>query len=161
MAAGPSALEFFSTAGPPGEADPTVRLLGQNRAMDLSAFGVRATAGTLRAVEGIILHHAWTHEGVVAGPAANGGQLLHLSVALCVLNDIYREAERLGIVVDGVAVEADGGFDDEWRSTGIEYSVTLDSRAPAVELARLGTVVDAVAEIPRALRAGASVERRT
>ena len=81
-------------------------------------------------------------------------------MALCVLNDTYREAERLGIQVEGVAVEADGGFDDEWRSTGIIYSVTLDSRAPAEELARLGAVVDDVAEIPRAVRAGASVERR-
>ena len=38
-----------------------------------------------------------------AAPAANGGQLMHLSVALCVLNDTCREAERLGIEVDGVA----------------------------------------------------------
>ena len=49
----------------------------------------------------------------MAAPAANGAQLLHLSVALCVLNDTYREASRLGIEIDGVAVEADGGFDDE------------------------------------------------
>ena len=74
----------------------------------------------------------------------------HLAVALCVLNDTYREVERLGVTVDGVAIEADGSFDDQWRSTGIEYSVTLDSRAPAetLEHPRLGTVVDEVAEIP-------------
>lgn len=128
--------------------------------MDLSPFGVRATAGTLRASEGVVLHHTWTDEGVVAGPAANGGHLLHLSVALCVLNDTYREAERLGIEVDGVAVEADGDFDDEWRSTGIAYSVMLESRASPEDLERLGAVVDEVAEIPRAVRAGARVERR-
>ena len=128
--------------------------------MDLSPFGVRATAGSLRASDGVVLHHTWTEEGVVAGPAANGAQLLHLSVALCILNDTYREAERLEIALDGVAVSADGGFDDEWRSTGIHYSVTLDSPAQAADLARLGSVVDEVAEIPRALRAGALVERR-
>ena len=128
--------------------------------MDLSPLGVRATAGTLRGSEGIVLDHAWTDQGVVAGPAANGAQLLHMSVALCVLNDTYREAERLGLDVDGVAVEADGGFDDEWRSTGIEYSVTLDSRASVEDLARLNTVVDDVAEIPRAVRAGAQITRR-
>ena len=128
--------------------------------MELSPFGVSVTAGTLRAPEGVALQHQWTEQGVVASPAANGAQVLHLSVALCVLNDTYREAERLGITVDGVAVEADGGFDDEWRSTGIEYSVTLDSRAPTVDLDRLGAVVDAVAEIPRAVRAGAPVSRR-
>ncbi|GAB3028395.1 hypothetical protein GCM10011376_16070 [Nocardioides flavus (ex Wang et al. 2016)] len=125
--------------------------------MDLSPLGVRASAGTLRGSEGVVLHHTWTVEGVVAGPATNGAQLLHLSVALCVLNDTYREAERLGIHVAGVAVEADGGFDGAWCSTGIAYSVTVDSRAPAEDLARLLAVVDDVAEIPRALRAGAAV----
>jgi hypothetical protein len=126
----------------------------------LSPMGVRATAGTLRATEGVVLRHTWTDEGVVAAPAANGAQLLHLSLALCVLNDTYREAERLGIQVDGVAVEADGGFDDEWHSTGVEYAVTLDSGAPAEDLVRLGVIVDEVAEIPRAVRAGVPVARR-
>jgi hypothetical protein len=128
--------------------------------MELSPFGVSVTAGTLRAPEGVALHHQWTEEGVVASPAANGAQVLHLAVALCVLNDSYREAERLGITLDGIAVEADGGFDDEWRSTGIEYSVTLDSTASTVDVERLGAVVDEVAEIPRAVRAGAPVSRR-
>lgn len=128
--------------------------------MNLSSLGVCATAGSLRISDGVALHHTWTQEGVVAGPASNGGQLLLLSVALCVLNDTYREAERLGIEVSGIAVEADGGFDDEWRSTGIEYAVTVDSPASAVELAHLGAVVDEVAEIPRAIRAGGSVTRR-
>lgn len=128
--------------------------------MDLSSFGVRATAGTLRASEGVVLHHTWTAGGVVASSAGNGGQLFHLSVALCVLNDSYREAARLGLQLDGVAVEVDGGFDDEWRSTGIEYSVALDSPASAEELARLAAAVDEVAEIPRAIRAGAPVTRR-
>lgn len=107
-----------------------------------------------------MLHHTWTAEGVVAAPAANGAHLLHISVALCVLNDLYREAEQLGVKLDGVAVEADGGFDEDWRSTGIEYSVTLDSQAGVEELARLGAVVEEVAEIPRAIRTGAPVRRR-
>ena len=131
--------------------------------MELSPFGVRATAGTLRAAEepgDVVLRHSWTDEGVVAGPAANGAQVLNLSVALCVLNDTYREAERLGVSVDGVAVEADGGFDEDWQSTGIGYHVTLDSPASADALAHLAAVVDEVAEIPRTLRAGAPVSRR-
>ena len=128
--------------------------------MELSAFGVRATSGTLRATEGVVLQHSWTTEGVVAGPTTNGAQMLHLSVALCILNDTYREAARLGIALAGVAVEADGSFDDEWRSTGMEYSVILDARAAAEDLARLQAVVDEVAEIPRAIRAGASVTRQ-
>jgi OsmC-like protein len=129
--------------------------------MDLSPLGVRATAGSLRDEDGVVLPHTWTEAGVVAGPASNGAQVLHLSVALCVLNDTFREGARLGIPVDGVAVEADGSFDDAWGSTGVEYAVTVDSPASADDVARLIAVVDEVAEIPRALRAGAPVTRRT
>lgn len=128
--------------------------------MDLSPLGVRATAGTLRASAGLVLHHSWTEEGVVVSPTVNGAQVLHLSVALCVLNDTYREAEHLGIEVHGVAVEADGGFDEDWRSTGIDYTVTVDTRAAAADVARLDAVVDEAAEVPRAIRAGARVTRR-
>ena len=127
--------------------------------MELSPFGVVASAGTLRAPGGVALRHQWTEEGVLASPLVNGAQVLHLSVALCVLNDTYREAERLGVTVEGVAVEADGSFDDEWRSTGIEYRVTLDSAASSAALDHLRAAVDEVAEIPRALRAGAPVAR--
>ena len=127
--------------------------------MDLSPLGVRATAGTLRAAEGVVLHHVWTDEGVVAGPAGHGAQLLPLSVALCVLNDTYREAKRLGITVNGVAVDTDGGFDDEWRSTGIGYAVTVDADGPPEDVAELLKAVDDVAEIPQAIRAGTRVTR--
>lgn len=132
----------------------------ENPGMELSPDGVRAAAGSLRTADGVRLDHAWTDEGVVASPVTNGAQVLHLSVALCVLNDTYPEAQRLGIEIDGVFVEADGGFDGEWRSTGIEYSVTMDTRAPNGDVMRLGAVVDEVAEIPRAIRAGATVVRR-
>ena len=88
--------------------------------MELSPWGVRASAGTVRAAEGVVLQHVWTEAGVVAGPAANGAQLLHLSVAVCVLNDTYREARRLGLELDGVLVEADGG------------RIELSQRSPAV-----------------------------
>lgn len=127
---------------------------------ELSPFGVRAAAGTLRTAGDLVLSHQWTEEGVLVSRATNGAQVLHLSVALCVLNDAYREAERLGIAVAGVAVEADGGFDDEWRSTGMEYSITLDSAAPTPSVEHLLAVVDEVAEVPRTIRAGAPVHRR-
>jgi hypothetical protein len=128
--------------------------------MDLSPFGVRVGAGSRRLSDGVALEHAWTPEGVVAVPASNGAQLMHLSVALCVLNDTYREAKRLGIQVDGVEASADGGFDDQWRSTGIVYELTVDSPASDDQLKQLLTVVDEVAEVPRALRHGAQVTRR-
>jgi anti-sigma factor RsiW len=57
-------------------------------------------------------------------------------------------------------VAASGDFDPKtWKSTGIEYVVEVDSPASADELADLLDVVDAVAEIPKSIRAGASVER--
>lgn len=126
---------------------------------DLSGLGVRASAGSLRRSEGVVLAHAWTPDGIVAAPASNGAQVLHLAVAVCVLNDLFREAKALGIPVDGVVVTADGGFDSEWRSTGIVYTIAVDSNATPEEVQRLLARVDEVAEIPRALRAGAGVRR--
>jgi anti-sigma factor RsiW len=67
---------------------------------------------------------------------------------------------RLGIELKGARVIAAGGFDTAtWRSTGIGYSVEVRSDAPADQLAHLLEVVDQVAEIPQAIRAGATVRR--
>jgi len=89
-----------------------------------------------------------------------GAHLLHLAVAACVLNDTSREAAVRGIDIAGVRVTAAGGFDvDDWTSTGITYSVQVDSSAPAEDLNRLMDQVDQIAEIPRALRAETSVRR--
>ena len=53
-----------------------------------------------------------------------GAHLLHLAAAGCVLNDVFREAERLGVIVYGLRVTASGGFNTEtWKSTGIGHSV--------------------------------------
>ncbi len=126
---------------------------------DLSPFGVRVASGSLREGDGVVFPHAWTEAGVLAGPVTNGAQALHLSVALCVLNDAYREAQRLAVPIDGVAVTADGAFDDVWTSTGITYDIAVDTSAPSETLDLLLEVVDEVAEIPRVLRAGADVRR--
>ena len=126
---------------------------------DLSPFGVRVASGSLREGDGVVLPHAWTEAGVLAAPVTNGAQALHLSIALCVLNDTYREAERLAVPIAGVAVTADGAFDDVWTSTGITYDITVDTTAEERDLGVLLEVVDEVAEIPRVLRAGADVRR--
>jgi hypothetical protein len=130
---------------------------------ELSSFGVRASAGSLRSEPGedaVVLPHTWTPAGVVAAPVGNGAQALHLSVALCVLNDVFREAGASGVEVHGVVVEADGGFDDAWSSTGIHYRIEVDSPSDEATLVRLLAQVERVAEIPRALGAGAKVQRR-
>jgi hypothetical protein len=54
-------------------------------------------------------------------------------------------------------VSAAGGFDTStWQSTGISYSVEVSSDGPSGEIVLLLEVVDDVAEIPRATRAGAT-----
>ncbi|MDG4823230.1 OsmC family protein [Asanoa sp. WMMD1127] len=127
-------------------------------------FAVVVSAGSLRAIaDGAVrFPHRWTAEGVTVEADFTGAHLLHLSAASCVLNDLYREAAGRRIDLDGVRVTASGGFDlSDWSSTGITYEVDLDSTAPAADLAALLDHVDRIAEIPRAIRAGAPVWRRS
>lgn len=125
-------------------------------------YEVVVSAGTFRPVAGVgvVMPHRWTTDGVVIEAAFTGAHLFHLAAAGCVLNDLYREAERLGVAVDGARVRASGGFDPEtWSSTGIDYEIEVASEAGDVEIERLVRVVDEVAEIPKAIRAGAGVTR--
>jgi uncharacterized OsmC-like protein len=127
-------------------------------------FEVTVGAGTMMSASGAAARfpHRWTPGGVTVEADFTGGHLLHLAAAGCVLNDLYREAAALGIELAGVRVTAAGGFDTaSWQSTGIGYSVEVISDAPADQLAHLLDVVDRVAEIPRAIRAGATVRRVT
>ena len=128
----------------------------------MAGFDVVVGAGTLQSTssEAVRFPHRWTPQGVTVEAAFTGAHLLHLAAAGCVLNDVYREAERLGVAIDGVRVTASGGFDTEtWRSTGISYAVDVDSPAADHEQDALLDVVESVAEIPRSIRAGATVER--
>ena len=128
----------------------------------MDQFSVVVGAGELRssATGAVGFPHRWTPEGVTVEADFTGAHLLHLAAAGCVLNDVYREAAGLGLRIDGVRVTAAGGFDTAtWASSGITYRVELRSPAPADELDRLLARVDEVAEIPRAIRAGAAVNR--
>jgi hypothetical protein len=128
----------------------------------MDQFSVVAGAGSRRSAlaSAVQFAHRWTTEGVTVEADFTGAHLLHLAIAGCVLNDIYREADDLGVRIDGVRVRASGSFDsDTWASTGISYGVEVDSPASVDELARLLDRVDEVAEIPRAIRAGATVQR--
>jgi hypothetical protein len=123
---------------------------------------VTVGAGSLRATDGAAVRfpHRWTPEGVTVEADFTGAHLLHLAAAGCVLNDIYREAGKLEISIEGVRVEAAGDYDlQTWQSTGIDYTVQIDSPASRDDLATLLQLVDRVAEIPRAIRAGAPVRR--
>jgi uncharacterized OsmC-like protein len=125
-------------------------------------FAVVTGAGSLRSDDSraVRFPHRWTPGGVTVVADFTGAHLLHLAAAGCVLNDLYREAEHLGIALNGARVTAAGDFDTgTWASTGITYHVELDSTASADALERLVARVDEVAEIPRAIRAGAPVHR--
>ena len=127
-----------------------------------AGFNVVVAAGSLKSADerAVRFAHRWTSEGVTVETDFTGGHLFHLAAAGCVLNDIYREARGLGIELDGVRVAAHGGFnDDTWESIGISYSVDVIFPASAEAVGHLLDVVDAVAEIPRAIRRGASVRR--
>jgi OsmC-like protein len=125
-------------------------------------FAVTLTAGSLRAdpATGWLVPHRWSDAGVVIQTVPNGAGVLHVAVALCVLNDTFREAIERGVEVAGVRVSARGEFDQEtWQSNGVTYAVEVDSPASVDDVASLLAQVDRVAEVPRALRAGMTVER--
>lgn len=88
----------------------------------------------------------------------NGGELLHLAVAGCVSNDLFREARALGLRLTRVAITARGEFTGNAQvSGGIGYSVEVWGDAPASALRELVVRVDTIAEIPNSLRRGTAV----
>ena len=122
----------------------------------------------LRNVDGstTALGTAGPHSVVVDRPTAagggghgfNGGQLLHLAVAGCISNDLFREAALRGIELTRVVVKVDGSYDGEPAvSTGIMYTVEVEGDATEKDLQSLVDHVDAIAEIPNSLRNGTPV----
>lgn len=92
------------------------------------------------------------------GSGVNGGEFLMLALATCYCNDLYREARRLGIPLEGVQVEASAEFPGiGLAATDIRYRATVRSAAPAQDVARLLAETDAVAEVHNTLRAGCAV----
>jgi putative redox protein len=92
------------------------------------------------------------------GRGFNGGQLLHLAVAGCVSNDLFREAAKRGITLTRVVVTADGDYGGQpATSTGISYSAEVAGQAPEADLLALVNHVDVIAEIPNSLRQGTPV----
>jgi uncharacterized OsmC-like protein len=92
------------------------------------------------------------------GRGFNGGQLLHLAVAGCVSNDLFREAAARGLHLTRVVVRVDGGYAGEPAvSTGISYSVEVEGRASEDALRALVRHVDEIAEIPNSLRHGTEI----
>ena len=96
------------------------------------------------------------------GLGFSGGQLLYLSIAACLSNDLYREAATMGIELDGVEVAVDGDFPARGEgSTPVTVDVTVRSAAPEAAVRELLAEVERVAEIPRAIRESPPIEIRS
>ena len=97
-------------------------------------------------------------KSVGKGSAVNGGEFLMLALATCYCNDLYREAERLAIPIDGVEVEASAEFPGiGLAATHITYRATVSSPASNSAVAQLLRETDAVAEIHNTVRSGVPV----
>jgi organic hydroperoxide reductase OsmC/OhrA len=92
------------------------------------------------------------------GSSVNGGEFLMLALATCYCNDLYREAQRLGIPIDGAEVEALAEFPGiGLAATNISYRAKVHSPAPASVIQQLLRETDAVAEVHNTVRAGIPV----
>jgi uncharacterized OsmC-like protein len=93
------------------------------------------------------------------GSSVNGGEFLMLALATCYCNDLYREAQRLRIPIEGVQVEATAEFPGVGlAATNIRYRAVVKSAATAEAVAQLLRETDAVAEVHNTIRAGVPVE---
>src|SRR4030095_3359375 len=93
------------------------------------------------------------------GSGVNGGEFLMLALATCYCNDLFREADRLGIPVAGAEVAASAEFPGfGLAATSIRYRAKIESSASPDEVARLLRETDAVAEVHKTLLAGVPVE---
>jgi organic hydroperoxide reductase OsmC/OhrA len=93
------------------------------------------------------------------GSAVNGGEFLMLALATCYCNDLYREARRLHIPIEGVEVQATAEFPGVGlAATHIRYRAVVHSSASAEAIARLLCETDAVAEVHNTVRVGVPVE---
>jgi uncharacterized OsmC-like protein len=93
------------------------------------------------------------------GSSVNGGELLFLALATCYCNDLYREAKKRDITVDGVDVSVTGEFGGEGEpAKRIAYQVSVTSDAPREQIEDLIRHTDTVAEVHNTLREGRPVE---
>ena len=88
------------------------------------------------------------------GSSANGGELLCLALATCYCNDVYREADRRGIAVVRVDVEAQA----EFRAEG-EPARSLRYRAHVVAKADEPTIRELRLEDGQGVRIGPALSQ--
>jgi organic hydroperoxide reductase OsmC/OhrA len=92
------------------------------------------------------------------GSSVNGGELLMLALATCYCNDLYREAERRGIAIRSVGVEATATFGAEGEAASrVTYAAQIDADADEPAIRDLAEATDRLAEVHNTLRRGIAV----
>jgi organic hydroperoxide reductase OsmC/OhrA len=92
------------------------------------------------------------------GSDVNGGELLFLALASCFCNDLYREAAKMGLHLEGADVEVEGVFGGPGdRASNVVYRVQVHSNEPVEKLQALIAHTDSVAEIHKTPRSGIHV----
>ncbi|HEX2393928.1 MAG TPA: OsmC family protein [Bacteroidales bacterium] len=96
------------------------------------------------------------------GSSVNGGELLFLALATCYCNDLYREAERRDMDINGVEVTVKGEFGSDGEpASNVTYEVKAQSSTSSPqEIADLIRYVDCIAEVHNTLRKGTTVTLR-
>jgi uncharacterized OsmC-like protein len=141
------------------------RVAGAERSIFLLLMKISARVRNKQDINEVVLQ---THDRIhsidvpakSSGPGSdvNGGELLFLALATCYCNDVYREAAKRGIAIEGIDVEVQGDFGAEGAAaTGIVYRARVTSPAQEAEIRQLLLDTDAVAEVHNTLRAGTSV----
>ena len=93
------------------------------------------------------------------GSSVNGGEFLMLALATCYCNDLYREAQRLGVTIESTQVVASAEFPGVGlAATSITYRARVVSPNAVSEVQRLLRETDAVAEVHNTLRSGVPVK---
>ena len=93
------------------------------------------------------------------GSSVNGAEFLLLAIATCFCNDIYREAKKRNISVDGVKVTATCLFGAAGEpGSSFEYKAEVISTASATGVQELIEYVNEIAEIHSTLRKGTEVK---
>jgi uncharacterized OsmC-like protein len=87
------------------------------------------------------------------GSSISGGELLFLALATCFCNDVYREASKFGVKVQGIEVEVIGDFQSPGLpAQEIQYRVKLFSDSPSEDIQQLLKHTDEIAEIQQTVR---------
>ena len=95
------------------------------------------------------------------GSVVNGAELLLLAIGTCFCNDIYREAAKRGLTINGVevTVTCEFGADGE-PGRNFQYTCNVVSDEDGTLISDLIQHTDRIAEIHNTLRNGVQVALR-